>query len=342
MEKILSIIIPTYNMEKYLNKCLDSLIIDNMEYLEILVINDGSKDKSLSIAKSYEKKYPNTFKVIDKENGNYGSCINRGLKEATGKYVKILDADDCYDNYAFKRYIEMLIEEEADLIINDVRIVDNNNNKTGSISFNLNPNKPSTLQDLINNSDFKSICMHSVAYKRNILIGIHYKQTEKISYTDQEWIFLPMSYIKTIKYVKGELYCYLIGREGQTMEISNFKKNIDQLENVVFSLVENYENNINDCDEYGKKYLQYRVLNEIYLVFYTYIYYKMSDIKLKIFDKEIDKRSKEIFKLSESLKLNRYFHFIQFTRKVNYKINHPIIRINILFNKIINSIKSLK
>ena len=86
-------------MEKYLDKCLTSLIVsdDKMPLLEVLVINDGSKDRSSEIAHSYEQKYPQTFRVIDKENGNYGSCINRGLKEATGKYVKVLDADDWFD-----------------------------------------------------------------------------------------------------------------------------------------------------------------------------------------------------------------------------------------------------
>lgn len=90
MNKILTIIIPTYNMEKYLRRCLDSLIIDEegMKQLEVLVINDGSKDSSSQIAHEYQDKYPDTYRVIDKENGNYGSCINIGLKEAKGKYVK--------------------------------------------------------------------------------------------------------------------------------------------------------------------------------------------------------------------------------------------------------------
>ena len=90
MNKILTIIIPTYNMEKYLRRCLDSLIIDEegMKQLEVLVFNDGSKDSSSQIAHEYQDKYPDTYRVIDKNNGNYGSCINIGLKEAKGKYVK--------------------------------------------------------------------------------------------------------------------------------------------------------------------------------------------------------------------------------------------------------------
>ena len=85
MSKVISIIIPTYNMEAYLDKCLTSLIIDGMERVEVVVVNDGSRDSSLAIAQSYAEKYPESFVVIDKPNGNYGSCINAGLYRATGK-----------------------------------------------------------------------------------------------------------------------------------------------------------------------------------------------------------------------------------------------------------------
>ena len=112
MNKILTIIIPTYNMEKYLRRCLDSLIIDEegMKQLEVLVINDDSKDSSSQIAHEYQDKYPDTYRVIDKENGNYGSCINRGLKETTGKYVKVLDADDWFDNKSLMLFLTKLVQ----------------------------------------------------------------------------------------------------------------------------------------------------------------------------------------------------------------------------------------
>ena len=92
--KILSIVVPTYNVEKYLERCIDSLVYDEkvLNDLEILIVNDGSKDNSLQIAKKYEKQYPNTIKVIDKENGGHGSTINAGLKVATGKYFRVIDS----------------------------------------------------------------------------------------------------------------------------------------------------------------------------------------------------------------------------------------------------------
>ena len=94
-EIAVSVAVITYNMQDYLNRCLDSLVIEPslMEQLEVLVVNDGSKDSSSAIAHEYEAKFPCTFRVIDKENGNYGSCVNRGLAEAQGKYIKVLDAD---------------------------------------------------------------------------------------------------------------------------------------------------------------------------------------------------------------------------------------------------------
>jgi glycosyltransferase involved in cell wall biosynthesis len=70
MNKVLSIIIPTYNMERYLEKCLSSLIIDGLERVEVIVVNDGSKDRSLDIAQSFASKYPESFVIIDKGNGN--------------------------------------------------------------------------------------------------------------------------------------------------------------------------------------------------------------------------------------------------------------------------------
>ena len=96
MEKLLSIVVPVYNVEKYINKCLESLAVseEQMAQLEVLVVNDGTPDNSAIMAKEFEKKYPQTFRVIDKENGGHGSCCNLGLKEAHGKYIHFLDSDD--------------------------------------------------------------------------------------------------------------------------------------------------------------------------------------------------------------------------------------------------------
>ena len=94
-------------MEQYIEECLQSLVVDNAEeLLEVIVVNDGSTDTSSRLAHSFNDKQPNVFKVIDKANGHYGSCINTGLASASGKYVKVLDADDYFNSPDFNDYLK--------------------------------------------------------------------------------------------------------------------------------------------------------------------------------------------------------------------------------------------
>ena len=93
--KLLTLAISAYNMQEYLGKCLDSVTRrDIPDTLEVIIVNDGSKDKTSEIAHQYEKRFNSIVRVIDKENGHYGSCINKALEVATGKYFRPLDADD--------------------------------------------------------------------------------------------------------------------------------------------------------------------------------------------------------------------------------------------------------
>ena len=224
-DKILSIIIPTYNMEKYLHKCLNSLIVtdENMRQLEVLVINDGSKDLSSQIAHEYEMKYPQTIRVIDKPNGNYGSCINRGLKEATGKYVKVLDADDYFDKEVFDVFISFLTEVDADLVISNYCMVNNEGAAIQMYTFPVPVDRDFSMKDVPKDA-VNRLWHHGVTYKMEIFQKLEYKQTEGISYTDDEWIFKPMIYVDKIRYFSHNLYFYLRGREGQTFD-PQVKKN---------------------------------------------------------------------------------------------------------------------
>ena len=117
MSKILTVISPSYNMEKYLKRCLSSLIVDQrmMSHFEALVINDGSKDRTSLIGHSFEDRFPDTFRVIDKKNGHYGSCVNYGLKEARGTFVKILDADFSFDGTRLQVSYASDNDEKVDL-----------------------------------------------------------------------------------------------------------------------------------------------------------------------------------------------------------------------------------
>ena len=123
-DKLLTITVPVYNTEEYLPKCLDSLIIDEyMDILEVLIVIDGSPDNSLTIAQEYAQRYPNTFIVINKENGGHSSAINKGLELATGKYFKLLDSDDWFNKDSFKVFLERLSNLDVDLILTNYMIL---------------------------------------------------------------------------------------------------------------------------------------------------------------------------------------------------------------------------
>ena len=118
MEKLLTIVVPAFNMEKYLRRCIDSICIESvMNRVQVIVVNDGSKDRTSEIAHEYEQKYPHYIQVIDKENGNYGSCMNVGLSLAKGKYFRTLDADDWYNTDAYEKFVKELEKTDADMIL---------------------------------------------------------------------------------------------------------------------------------------------------------------------------------------------------------------------------------
>ena len=217
MDKVLSIIIPTYNMSEFLGRCLDSLTpIKNIDRLDVIIVNDGSVDNSLEIANRYVTSFPESFRVIDKSNGNYGSCINAGLEQATGKYVKVLDADDFYDTPSLESFIATMADIDADLIVTDfVRVY--SPSKTKRNSFTIPANVLLSYQSYRFHPEILKLWMHAAAYRTELLKHLGYRQTEGISYTDVEWTFLPMCTIQTLYYLDMPLYQYVLGREGQTV-----------------------------------------------------------------------------------------------------------------------------
>lgn len=216
MDKTISIIIPTYNMEAYLTKCLSSLVMDKgMERIEAIVVNDGSKDGSLAIAKDFAGRYPSTFRIIDKPNGNYGSCINAALKVATGKYVKILDADDSFDKDSFSEFVDVLDRTDVDLVLTNKVEIMSSGNRIGHLQY-----PEEKVFDFFQTSsmkNFKPITMHNITYRLEMVKAMKYTQTEGIFYTDIEWAFAPMAYVEKAFYLNRPLYNYLMTREGQSV-----------------------------------------------------------------------------------------------------------------------------
>ena len=191
IEKVLTIIVPVYNMELYLDRCLASLIIsdnDLFNALQVIIINDGSKDKSLDIALRYVNRYPNVFEVVDKPNGNYGSCINKGLTIAKGRYFRILDADDWFDTNQLSLFINTIVNlsDELDVLITNYTIQGKglHNIKMQNLQYG-----KKYLADDLNFASTQNalmLRMHAMTFRTELLRDCNLKLQEGISYTDAE------------------------------------------------------------------------------------------------------------------------------------------------------------
>lgn len=319
MKKCLTVVIPTYNVEKYLDRCLISLTTDKsiLDDIEIIIVNDGSKDNSLEIARRYEKEFPKTIKVIDKENGGHGSTINRGYKEATGKYFRVLDSDDWVNVDDFTEYVNKLKTLDVDLVLTDYTkelVYQNEENRFG---YKLEKNKILNFEDI----DLDALrpdyfCLTSMTIKTEILRKINLHLDEKTFYVDMEYILFPINEINTLIYLDLNLYRYFFGRADQSVNISSFVRNRKNHETVLRRLIDFYEDN--EFTEKKREYVKYIIcltLNTEYIIFTNM---KLPDKKtkneIKEFDKYLKAKSpslyKEIGKYSKSVRWNRKTKFV--------------------------------
>jgi len=339
MKKQVTLIIPTYNMEKYLHTCLGSLVTNDncMEQIEVLVINDGSKDASSAIAHEYETKYPGTFHVIDKENGNYGSCINRGLKESTGRYVKILDADDHFDTAVLEKYIQSIKDIDTDLILTDNIVFGNNDISKKYYNFRVPSNSRQAFAEHCETL-MGCIQMHNVTYKKSIFSTFDYHQTEGISYTDMEWIFAPMAHVRTFTYLPIPLYKYLVGREGQTISSEQIKRSSNHVIKLANSMLTMFTET-GDVEPAIYNYLYFRLNRQIKSLYRTFLaeFPGLNLNDLIAFDKRLEKELPQLYSDCGHITMGPFIHI----RYVNYWRKHHYAPQPIYFYTIFNSYRKI-
>lgn len=301
MEKILTVVIPSYNVEKYLNQTLASFINDEvMDEIEILIVDDGSKDRTAEIGRRYEEKHPNTFKLISKENGGHGSAINTGIKYATGKYFKNVDGDDWVNTVDFVKLVNALKKCNSDYVFTSYT---NYNNQTGEF-VEINQ------YNFENEISFEEFCiidnnrmqMHALTTKTSILQENKITLDEHCFYVDAEFVLLPLAHVKTVSFFNLSVYIYRLALATQSVNIENFKKNRNQHEKVIWRIINQYvlDNKYNLFSEKAQENIEEKILGFIFTQFYLYFSFDSSDKKIKKellnFDKELKKLSPSIYK----------------------------------------------
>ena len=232
--KLLTIAIPSYNSENYLSKCIESLLPGG-EDVEILVVNDGSKDNTSAIGHEYEAKYPGIVKVIDKENGGHGSAVNAGVEHATGLFFKVVDSDDWVKKSAYLEILEKLKDFAGSDVILDMLISNFVYEKEGAAkkkvmryAHALPKDTVFTWNDVGHFFKGQYILMHSVIYRTKLLRECGMKLPDHTFYVDNIFVYEPLPYVKNMYYMDVNFYRYYIGREDQSVNEKVMIGRVDQ------------------------------------------------------------------------------------------------------------------
>ena len=232
--KLLSITVPCYNSENYMRKCIDSLLTGG-EDVEILIVDDGSKDGTARIADEYAEKYPTIVKAIHKENGGHGSGVNTGIENASGLFFKVVDSDDWVQETAYRTILDTLRtfaggDEVLDMLIANYVYEKEGEKRKKVIRYRhvLPENELFTWKDVHRFHKGQYILMHSVIFRTKLLRDCGMKLPEHTFYVDNLFVYEPLPYVKNMYYLDVNFYRYYIGRSDQSVNEKVMIGRIDQ------------------------------------------------------------------------------------------------------------------
>lgn len=232
--KLLSVAVPCYNSEAYMTKAIETLLVGGNE-MEIIIVNDGSSDKTIQIARDYEEMYPKIIRVVDQENKGHGGAVNAGLAVATGRYFRVVDSDDWVREESL---IEVLKEirnlhesnHEVDLILTNF-VYEKTGKKHKKVMRYANALQERVIlgwEDISRLRVSQYILMHSVTYRTELLKECGLQLPEHTFYVDNLFVYVPMKDVRTIYYIDTNLYRYYIGRDDQSVNEKIMCSRIDQ------------------------------------------------------------------------------------------------------------------
>lgn len=248
MNIYISIIIPIFNVEQYLRECLDSIVIQNSNKVEIIMVNDGSSDKSEEIAKEYSEKYEN-FILINKVNGGLSSARNTGLENANGKYIMYLDSDDYFNSNAIEKIISIINLEDVDLIyFSGIKLFDNiekgkyNVQNYGSICEKSICSGLKLYKDLIEQESYFTGVYYQVV-KKDLLSDYNIKFINGIIHEDHLYTYQVFSVAEKAISIKDKLYVYRVRENSIMTSKRNYYKRFEAFA-ITFNKMVEWNNNI--------------------------------------------------------------------------------------------------
>lgn len=245
--KYISFAIPCYNSQEYMAHAIETILTGG-EDVEIIIVNDGSKDNTSKIGHEYAEKYPDIIRVIDKENGGHGDAVNYGLANAEGKYFKVVDSDDWVNTESLQNILNVLKKmeehgEEVDMLIaNYVYEKEGASHKKVIHYRNVLPqNQIFKWSDVGRFHIDQYILMHSVIYRTDMLKLCQLTLPKHTFYVDNIYVYYPLPHVRKMYYMDEDFYRYYIGREDQSVNEKVMIKRVDQQIFVTRTMIDMYQ-----------------------------------------------------------------------------------------------------
>ena len=258
--KLLSIGVPCYNSADYMEKCINSLIVGGNE-VEIIIVDDGSSDRTGEIADEYQASYPDIVRVVHQQNGGHGSAVMTALRAATGLFFKIVDSDDFVREIPFRKILQTLADlaggdERLDMLISNFvyHKAGEKRHKVMRYANALPVEKMFTWKDAGHFRKGQYILMHSVIYRTKLLRDCGMKLPEHTFYVDNLYVFEPLPFVKNMYYLDVNFYYYSIGREDQSVNESVMVSRVEQQLLVNRLMVDYFTENVGMISSVKQRY----------------------------------------------------------------------------------------
>ncbi|NEG54914.1 glycosyltransferase family 2 protein [Bifidobacterium platyrrhinorum] len=244
--KTLTFVVPAYNMETYLERCVLSLTAPRRnDDIEVLIVDDGSKDGTLEAAKAFERRFPGVVRAIHQENKGHGGAVNTGIAAARGTYVKVVDADDWVGPESLEQVMATLRDEIAGGDPVDMLVTNYVYDKVGKrhkheVNFRhaMKTDRRLTWDDMGHFGLAEYILMHALIFRTSVVRASGMKLPEHTFYVDFIYAYQPFPWVKSLRYLDTPFYHYFIGRDGQSVQTDVMIRRVDQLIHVNRCMVE--------------------------------------------------------------------------------------------------------
>jgi len=301
MEQVLlSIIIPIFNVERYINKCVDSIVSQDLKHCEVLLIDDGSTDRCPLICEEYSKQFPNVH-FFRKENGGLSDARNYGISKASGKYLMFVDGDDYLDQESVKRFLRIILDSNPDIIVGQSYAVFEDGTIKDELAYSI-VEKEYTLNDYLltlrKNSKSVIFCAQYYICRADIVANNSLSFEKGLLHEDEMWTPILLLHSKKIFYCNYRFYYHLM-RPFSIMHSDNLIRRGESLITIANTLIPIYK-------EYEKQGYQLKYLKDRVASFYLQAFSFLGINSLHLFNRRLPMKNSCLIKT----KLKSFLFFV--------------------------------